>query len=117
MSTDTPAPPTGTKAGVKRLWLSILDGYELDEHEMAVLVEVVRTVDQLDALDVMVRREGVVVDTPQGPRAHPALVEARQQRIVLARLLTKLRLPRVRPVRSRPAPGPSTVAARAAPTP
>lgn len=93
MSTETPTPPTGTKAAGKRLWLSILDSYELDEHEMAVLVEAVRTVDQLDALDVMVRREGVVVDTPQGPRAHPALVEARQQRIVLARLLTGLRLP------------------------
>ena len=93
MSTAPPPPPTGSKAAGKRLWSSVVDGYELDEHETALLVEAVRTVDALDALDARVRRDGVVVSTPQGDRAHPALVEARAQRIVLARLLAGLRLP------------------------
>jgi len=31
--------------------------------------------------------------TSQGPRIHPALVEARQQRVTFARLLTALRIP------------------------
>ena len=31
--------------------------------------------------------------TSQGPRVHPALVELRQQRIALARLLAALRVP------------------------
>ena len=92
MST-APPPPTGTRAGGKRLWHSVVDGYDLDEHETALLTEAVRTVDALDALDARVRRDGVVVSTPQGDRAHPALVEARAQRIVLARLLAGLRLP------------------------
>jgi len=44
-------------------------------------------------LDAIVRREGVIVSSPQGEKAHPALVEARQQRVVLARLLASLRIP------------------------
>jgi hypothetical protein len=50
-----------------------------------LLVEAVRTVDLLDRLDTEVRRDGPTIDSPQGLRAHPAAVEARQQRIALAR--------------------------------
>ena len=73
--------------------MSIVGAYELEEHELAQLIEVVRTVDALAELDKAVQRDGVVVSSPQGERAHPALVEARQQRLVLARLLAALRLP------------------------
>jgi len=65
--------------------VSIVGAYELEEHELAQLIEVVRTVDALAELDKAVQRDGVVVSSPQGERAHPALVEARQQRLVLAR--------------------------------
>lgn len=58
-----------------------------------LLVEAVRTVDLLDVLDAAVRNDGPVIETPQGRRAHPAAVEARQQRIALARLLAALRMP------------------------
>jgi len=67
--------------------------FSLDEHEMVLLIEAVRTVDLLDQLDVAVRRDGVLLEGPSGTRAHPAAVEARQQRIALARLLAALRLP------------------------
>jgi hypothetical protein len=50
-------------------------------------------VDLLDELEALVRKDGPVVTTPQGPRAHPAAVEARQQRLTLARLLASLRIP------------------------
>lgn len=73
------------------LWRSVLADYDLDEHEMALLREAVRTVDQLDQLHDAV--DQVVINGPQGPKAHPALVEARQQRIALARILAALRLP------------------------
>jgi len=75
------------------MWRAVLDAYDLDEHETRLLTEAVRTVSDLDQLNAHVREEGVVITTPQGPRAHPALVEARQQRIALARLLAALRLP------------------------
>lgn len=72
---------------------SIVDDYELDEHELALLVEAVRTVDTCDRLDARVRKDGEVVDSPQGLKAHSALVEARQRRITLARLLVAMRMP------------------------
>ncbi len=92
MATD-PKPPTGTKAAGRRLWTSITSDFDLEEHELVLLREAVRTVDLLADLDVLVKAEGSMVDSPQGRKAHPAAVEARQQRITLARLLSALRLP------------------------
>jgi len=88
-----PTPPTGTKASGRRLWRSVVDGFELEEHELALLREAVRTVDLLDALAEIVADDGPMVDSPQGRRTHPAVVEARQLKIALARLLAALRLP------------------------
>lgn len=85
--------PAGLRAAGRRLWSSVVDVYDLDEHELALLVEAVRTVDVLADLDTAVRRDGPLVESPQGQKAHPAAVEARQQRIALARLLAALRLP------------------------
>jgi len=85
--------PAGLRAPGRRLWSSVLDEYDLDEHERAMLLEACRTIDVLDQLDAAVRRDGPLVESPQGTRAHPAAVEARQQRIALARLLAALRLP------------------------
>jgi len=85
--------PSGLRVAGKRLWRSILDDYELDEHERAMLLEACRSVDLLDQLDAAVRRDGAMVESPQGVKAHPAAVEARQQKIALARLLAALRLP------------------------
>jgi hypothetical protein len=86
-------PPVGLGADALALWSSVIDGYELEEHERALLVEACRTVDLLVTLDEEVRRDGPTIDSSQGLRAHPAATEARQQRIALARLLAALRLP------------------------
>jgi len=90
---DIPKPPSGTRASGRRLWASIVAVYELEEHELALLREAVRTVDTLDRLDAVVRADGGMIDTPSGVKVHPGLVEARQLRIALARLLAALRLP------------------------
>jgi hypothetical protein len=90
---EVPRCPAGARAAGKRLWASVIALYDLDEHEVALLTEAVRTVDLLADLDGAVRRDGPLIDTPQGLRAHPAAVEARGQKIVLARLLAALRLP------------------------
>ena len=90
---DVPKAPPETRAPGRRLWESVTTDYDLDEHEVVLLIEAVRTVDMLDVLDVAVRRDGPLLEGPQGTRAHPAAVEARQQRIALARLLAALRLP------------------------
>ncbi|MFY1582873.1 hypothetical protein ACN267_32135 [Micromonospora sp. WMMD734] len=85
--------PSGLRAPGRRLWESVTGDYDLDEHELALLVEAVRTVDLLDELERRVRSDGAVIDSPQGLKAHPAAVEARQQRIALARLVAALRMP------------------------
>ncbi len=90
---DIPKPPSGTRASGRRLWASIVTVFELKEHELALLRETVRTVDTLDRLDALVRADGGMIDTPNGVKVHPGLVEARQLRIALARLLAALRLP------------------------
>ncbi len=93
MTTNHPRPPRGTGRAGAALWRAVLAEYELEEHELLLLREAVRTVDVLDDLALLVARDGAVVGSSQGDRAHPALVEARQQRIALARLLAALRLP------------------------
>lgn len=93
VSGKLPGPPRGTRAAGGRLWRSVVEAYDLDEHELVLLREAVRSVDRLDELDGQVRADGVMVRSPSGPRVHPAAVEARQLRIALARVLAALRLP------------------------
>ena len=85
--------PAGLKAGGRKLWKSVTDDYELGQHELSILLEASRTVDALAELEAIVRDEGVTNVSPQGVRAHPALVEARQQRVTLAKLVASLRIP------------------------
>lgn len=84
-----PAPPKGTGPSGRALWRDVLGKYSLEEHELALLRESCRTVDQLDALAAAVAADGAMVSG----RVHPALVESRQLRIALARLVGALRLP------------------------
>ncbi len=93
MTTNKPRPPRGTGKAGAGLWRAVLDEYELEEHELLLLREAVRTADVLDELAARVAQDGAIVGSSQGDRAHPALVEARQQRIALARILAALRLP------------------------
>lgn len=86
-------PPGGLGVDARELWSSVLEQFELEEHERALLVEACRTVDLLAKLEAAVHRDGPLLDSSQGVRAHPAATEARQQRIALARLLAALRLP------------------------
>lgn len=80
------------------MWAEVLGKFELDEHELALLLQAARTVDVLDDLADVLAAEGSM--TAKG-EVHPAIVEARQQRLVLARLVASLRLPE-EPVEGRP---------------
>ena len=85
-----PLPPKGTRLNGKALWSAVLDRYELEHQERALLREIVRSVDELDQLADAVSRHGVV--TPRGV-LNPAVSEARQLRVALASLVAALRLP------------------------
>lgn len=85
--------PRGLKAAGRRLWRATVDEFELAEHELGLLREACRTADALDALQAVLDRDGVIDESPQGRRAHPALVELRQQRITFARIIAQLGIP------------------------
>lgn len=89
-----PRKPTGLQGRGERWWRRMVDVYEFSEVEYELVVEAARTVAAVDELDKLVRSEGVTVVGARGAvQAHPALVEARQQRTVLGRLLAQLDLP------------------------
>lgn len=90
--TDRPR-PDGLAAAGAALWDAVTDVLDIDEHEALALRELCRTADVLDELQAVVVRDGVLLDSSQGARAHPALTELRQQRITFARLVAAMRLP------------------------
>jgi hypothetical protein len=90
---ETPPAPGDLGPRGLTLWASIADEFDLPQHERDLLHEAGRVADRLDALDAVVRAEGVTVQTPQGVKTHPALAEARQQEVILTRLVASLRIP------------------------
>ncbi|WP_200936357.1 hypothetical protein [Marmoricola sp. Leaf446] len=85
--------PPGLGARGRDLWRAVAGDYELGVHERIILAEACRTTDLLDKLESLVVSNGLTVEGPQGMKANPAVVEVRQQRITLARLVAALRIP------------------------
>ena len=92
MSTK-PRMPSGFKAAGKALWSSTIAEFELSDLELAQLEECCRTRDRIKDLDAAVLADGVMIPSSQGSRLHPAIAEARSQRLALARILATLALP------------------------
>lgn len=94
MPEDARTPPDGLSDAATELWEWVTGTFMLDEHEAALLREACRTVTTLDELAVVIAEDGATTAGSRGQTvAHPALTEARQQRLALARLLAALRLP------------------------
>jgi hypothetical protein len=93
MTDSIPAPPDGVGEAGERLWSAVMTDYELAEHEAALLREAVRVADTCSDLQARVGLDGPVLDGKNGPVPHPALVELRQERVLLSRLLVALRVP------------------------
>lgn len=83
-------PPKFTRLTGEALWSAVLNRYELEQHELLILREIVRSVDDLDRLANITGRQGAV---SANGGIHPALAEARQLRMTLAALIGALRLP------------------------
>ena len=96
-----PAAPPGLRTSGKALWSSVVDEFDLVQHERTQLVQAARLADLLDDLADVVAREGVTITDPKSGASvpHPCVVELRQQRITLARLLAALRVPDAEDVR------------------
>jgi hypothetical protein len=88
-----PRPPKGARPSGRRLWAAVQRDFELGEHESALLVALTRQVDRLAALEELIEAEGLVVTGHGTCKIHPAVVEARQTAIAIARISACLRLP------------------------
>ena len=87
------SPPMGLRLGGLRLWNRVLADYEMAEHEEAVLLQACRIVDVLDRLQLQIDTHELVIESPQGSKVNPAVVEFRQQAVTLAKCMASLRIP------------------------
>lgn len=88
-----PRAPKGSGPAAKRLWAAVQREFELGEHERALLVAMCRQVDRLDELEALIAAEGLMVSGHGTVKVHPAVIEARQSAIAVARIGAALRLP------------------------
>lgn len=86
----TVRPPVKLGIRGRKLWNRVHEDLELEAHETALLAEVCRTIDVIDALRARIDQDGPV--DAEG-KVSPAVVEARLQSVTLARLVASLRLP------------------------
>jgi phage terminase small subunit len=82
----------------KKLWKAVLadlpSGWELDQREIELLGLAARQADDLTKLEAAIRKEGVTSSGSTGQRTvHPAVIEARQARLAVSRLLGAIALP------------------------
>lgn len=86
--------PAGLKVRGKRFWKASMEAFDFTDAETALLEEACRTLDNVDLLADAIARDGAMVLGSTGqPVVHPALTEARGQRVVLHRLIAALALP------------------------
>lgn len=85
--------PRGLGAPGRKLWDAVTTAYSLEADDLALLEEACRVRDTIGALRAEVAKTGLITPSSQGSRANPALVEARQQALLLSRLLKALGLP------------------------
>ena len=86
--------PEGLGEAGSALWVDTVAVYELTAQERRLLAQACVTLDVIGVLDARVVSDGAVVEGSKGqPVLHPAIGEARQQRLALGRLLAQLALP------------------------
>lgn len=93
--TDNDIPRAPSKLGPRgrSLWREMAERYTFSPAELRLLERACRHVDTIQKLEELVEREGMVIDSPQGGRTHPALVELRHQSTALRGLVASLSLP------------------------
>lgn len=91
---STPKVPQGLGIEGKRLWRAVLREFDLEEHELALLRRACFVADRCTALQDVIDAEGMFETNRLGERKmHPAVVELRQQEILLAKLVVAMRVP------------------------
>lgn len=93
-SSDTPKAPAGLGSRGRRFWRRVTEEVEFTDSETVILEETCRVLDRLELLNGDIAERGVTVPGSAGQTVlNPSLQEARQQEVVLHRLLAALAIP------------------------
>lgn len=92
-SNDIPKAPPKLGPQGRRFWHDMNEAHTFSVAELRLLERACRHVDTVAKLEELVAREGLVIDSPQGGRTHPAVVELRHQSAALRGLVAALSLP------------------------
>jgi hypothetical protein len=93
-SPPKPRTPANLSAAGRKLWRAMVNEFELEDHELALLEAACRQADDLAALEQLIRDDGMKVQGSTGQeRLHPAIAEARLARQSLDRLMARFKLP------------------------
>lgn len=93
---DVPVPPLGSSPAATALWYALIDAYEFNLGEMAILEQVVTTKSHMDEVEADWRRDGspmTALGSMQQSVTEPRLQELRQMRSQYASLIKQLNLP------------------------
>lgn len=89
-----PRKPSGLKKRGAKFWGDIAGNYDLSGSELEILTETCRILDRLELLNADIEERGATVAGSQGQEVlNPSLQEARQQEVILHRLLVALAIP------------------------
>jgi hypothetical protein len=102
-----PTPPSGLGTVGSAVWNSVQAQYRIeDSGGLSMLEQACRALDRAEACSDQIARDGMLIETPHGPREHPLLKHETVNRALAVRVLRQLGLS-VEPVRAvgRPAKG------------
>ena len=73
-------------------WLDVVSSYDLEAHHVRLLSLAAEAWDRSSEAREVIARDGIVITTQSGVRAHPAVSIERDARLAFARLLRELDL-------------------------
>ena len=93
--TDKKIPKAPAKLGARggRYWRAVHDRYELGLDETELLVELCRTLDLCEALEIEARERPMIDGRYGQSQVNPAIKELRQHRLAAGRLAAQIGLP------------------------
>jgi P27 family predicted phage terminase small subunit len=90
MATRKPPAPRSIGKNGARLWRRVLDEFEVSDGELALLEAAAGCYQRLVEAQEAIAKDGLVLDTPSGPKTHPAAPVARDSANLLGKLLKQL---------------------------
>lgn len=88
-----PRAPGGLRSAAKRLWRTVLGGFELRPDELVVLEAACRLADETADLEAALAAAPAMISGSKGQlRVNPIFAEVRNHRLALGRLLAQLGL-------------------------